>query len=237
MFLDNTYFDAKYDAGTKTITISSVKPVDLQSDASIVLILTASDGTSTGTAIVMVEEVPSTVSLPLFTDTAFWLDYSVDTDGNPMLTPESGEISIKSSDPTNTKVALEDGTGSGYKFVASYDGSTGIVTVTLSEAIENSKESIVSLSLLTFLSSYPDDTSKSTILIKLPSDSVVKVPQFSDAFYSANYVPGADSDSDTVSLEKTITVSDGATVTLEGGKSFLSLIISFPFCTISRRSS
>lgn len=197
----------------------------MQSDASLVLVLTASstDGKSVGTAIIMVEEVPSAVNLPVFTDTSFWLDYSVDEDGNPVLTPESGEITVKSSDPTNTRVTLVDST-SDYKFVASYDSGTGVVTVTASEVIENSKESIVSLSLLTFLSSYPDDTSKSTILIKLPSDSVVKVPQFSDAFYTATYVPGEDSSADTVSLEKIISVSDGATVTLEGGKCFIAFL-------------
>lgn len=199
-----------------------MKPVDLQSDPSLVLILTATsniDKLTVGTAIIMIENVPNIVDLPVFTDTTFWFDYSVDG-GVPVLKPEDSEIGVTSSDLANTDVTLEN--NSGYKFEVKFDNATGSVTLTVTDVIENSKDSVLGVTLLTFLSSYPDRTSKATILVKLSSDSIIKVPQFDDPYYTATYEPSADGSTDTVYLDKAITVTGSTDFKLElnGGELF-----------------
>ncbi|XP_044267739.1 uncharacterized protein LOC123013343 isoform X2 [Tribolium madens] len=169
---------------------------------------------------IKIDESNSLPDIPTVPEASYQFQYSIENN-KPVLKPlhTNQDIKVTASDPTKIKVKLE---GNDH-FSAEFNEAKQTVTIkTTEEVIENTPNPVLVLTLVVTLNGKEEDSSKTAILVNLPKDKIITIPQFDKPYYKAQYKVNAE-DKDTVELESDITVSEDAEVALEGDETHFNI--------------
>ncbi|KYB27440.1 uncharacterized protein LOC656855 isoform X1 [Tribolium castaneum] len=219
--IDNTAFEVttKHNNGSNSYTaVVKVKSYTyLSKDTQ--LTLTATDSgepprSSSTTIQIKIDESNSLPDIPSVPEASYQFDYAIGDDKKPELTPLGADIIVTASDSSKLTVKLEssDIAPDDY-FTVELDKNSQKVTIKPTDkVIEASPNPVLVLTLVLTLNGKEKDSSKTAILVNLPTEKIITIPQFGQAYYEAQYI--VNDDKDTVELSTDITVSENAEVTL-----------------------